>query len=207
MDKRDLILGMLEIGCIQISPKKPFTYTSGLKGPIYCDNRLIPTYPALRKLVAKGFSKIIDDNKLDYDLITGVATAGITHASFLAELRDEPMVYTRSKPKGYGQGKMVEGDAHQGQRLLLVEDLINQGSSIKQVIEGVRAQGFLVDSALSIVDYEMDIAINSMKSLNVKHFSLIKFSQLADMVLNENIIDSEGYELLLKWRENPQSWS
>lgn len=204
---KELILGMIDVGCIQFSPKEPFTYASGLKGPIYCDNRLIPSHPKLRELVAQEFSRIIDSNKLDYDFVTGVATAGITHATMLAHVRGEPMAYVRSKPKGHGQGRMVEGDVSQGQRLLLVEDLINQGSSIGKVIEGVRAQGMVVDNALCIVDYQMEKARNYLESLSVAHFSLINFRELVDMALTEKIIDEEEFELLLKWHERPESWS
>jgi orotate phosphoribosyltransferase len=204
---RELLLSMFEIGCIQVRPKDPFTYASGLKGPIYCDNRLIPTHPKLRMMVAEGFSKIIEEKKLDYDVITGVATAGITHATLLAHIRNEPLAYARSKPKGHGQGRMVEGDVKPGQRLLLVEDLVNQGSSIAKVIEGIRERGNEVDFAMAIVDYEMEQAKKVMKNLKVELFSLINFITLADIAFKENILDREGHDLLLKWHENPQSWS
>jgi len=204
---RELILGMIDVGCIQFSPKEPFTYASGLKGPIYCDNRLIPSHPKLRELVAQGFSRIIDENKLSYDLITGVATAGITHATLLAHFRGESMGYVRSKPKGHGQGRMVEGDVSQGQKLLLVEDLINQGSSIGKVIEGVRAQEMVVENALCIVDYQMENARKYLGSLDVEYFSLINFRDLVDTAYTEKIIDEEESELLLKWQKNPESWS
>ncbi|OIQ20729.1 MAG: orotate phosphoribosyltransferase [Bacteriovorax sp. MedPE-SWde] len=204
---RELVLGMIEVGCIQFSPKDPFTYASGLKGPIYCDNRLIPSHPKLRELVAKEFSSIIDSKKLSYDFVAGVATAGITHATMLAHFREEPMVYVRSKPKGHGQGRMVEGDISQGQSLLLVEDLINQGSSIGKVIEGVRDQGMVVNNALCIVDYQMENARKYIGSLKVDYFSLINFRDLVDTALTEKIIDEEDYNLLLEWQKDPESWS
>lgn len=204
---KELLLEMIKVGCIQVSPKKPFTYASGLKGPLYCDNRLIPSHPKLRTMVAQGLSKIIDEEGLKYDSIAGVATAGITHGTLLAHLRNEPMCYVRSKPKGHGRGKMVEGDVADGSTLLLVEDLVNQGSSLAKVIEGVRDQSMTVTHALCIVDYQMNNAVKLLKELKVECFSLIKFSDLADTALSEKIIDQEDYELLLSWHKDPSSWS
>jgi orotate phosphoribosyltransferase len=203
----ELLKEMFRIGCVKISPQDPFTYASGLTGPIYCDNRLIPSHPHMRKLVAQGFSNIIDRNNITYQTIAGVATAGISHSAFLAEYRNEPMAYVRSKPKGHGKGRMIEGDVEQGDRLLLVEDLINQGSSISKVIEGVRNTGYQVDHALCIVDYQMNKAQKSLKNLKVEHFSLISFDQIADMALKLEIIDALGYESLRRWHNNPHDWS
>ncbi|EQC46612.1 orotate phosphoribosyltransferase [Bacteriovorax sp. Seq25_V] len=204
---KDLLVGMLDVGCLKISPKKPFTYTSGLKGPLYCDNRLIPSHPHLRKLVAKGFSDLIDKNHLEYDHISGVATAGITHAAFLAEYRNEPMCYIRSKPKGHGLSKIVEGDVKESANLLLVEDLVNQGASLEAVILQLREHGYKVSSALSIVDYQTPKAQKLLRNLKVDLFSLINFSELAEMALSEKIVDEEGYDLLKSWHADPENWA
>ncbi len=204
---KELLIGMLDVGCLKISPKNPFTYTSGLKGPLYCDNRLIPSHPSLRKLVAKGFSEIIDKNHIVYDQLAGVATAGITHAAFLAEFRNEPMSYIRSKPKGHGLSKIVEGDVKDGANLLLIEDLVNQGASLEAVILQLRSSGYKVQTALSIVNYQTPKAQELLKTLKVDLFSLINFSELAEMALSEKIVDDEGYDLLKSWHTDPISWS
>lgn len=204
--KNQLIKELLKIGCLKISPKAPFKYASGLMGPLYCDNRLIPSHPQVRKMVASGFSEMIDKNHLSYGHILGVATAGITHAAFLAELRNEPMCYARSKPKDHGLAKIVEGDVGPAEKFLLVEDLVNQGASLGSVISLLRNQGFEVDSALCIVDYRTPASIKLMDELGVKIYSLINFFELADMAFKEKIVDQEGLDLLYKWHQNPSAW-
>lgn len=203
---KDLIIEMIKIGCVKFSPENPFVYTSGLKGPIYCDNRLIPSHPKVRTMVIEAFSKMIDNYHISYDQIAGLATAGITHATGLAIHRNEPMCYVRSKPKGHGLSKIIEGDTKQGDKLLLIEDLVNQGASISGVVHQLREQGYVVDQALSIVDYQTPHAINLLKEIKVELFSLIKFSQLADTALSEKIIDKRGYELLFKWHNDPKNF-
>ncbi len=202
-----LIELLFEKKCLSLSPKDPFTYTSGLKGPIYCDCRLIATHPVMRDLVVKGFGQLIETNDLQYDYLTGVATAGISHAAYLADRRKELFCYSRSKPKGHGKGKMVEGDVDHGARLLLVEDLINQGASIEQVILKLREQAYVVENTISIVNYNTPKSLEVMKNLKVECFSLISFQALADKALKLNIVDNEGHELLLEWNKDPVAWS
>lgn len=198
---------MFEKKCLSLSPKSPYTYTSGLKGPIYCDCRLMATYPELRDQIYLGLKNIIDDHQLKYDYIAGVATAGISHAAYLSDRRGELFCYTRSKPKGHGKGKMVEGDVSHGSQLLLVEDLINQGASIEQVIVRLREQGYSINNVLSIVNYQTPNSKSIMESLKIECFSLINFSQLADKALELKIVDKEGFDLLKKWNSDPIVWS
>lgn len=197
---------MIDVGCLSISPKKPFTYTSGLRGPIYCDCRLIPSHVDLRDLVATSFSHIIDDKNLTYDHIAGVATAGIPHAAFLAAKRSDSFCYSRSKPKSHGKGKMVEGDVKEGQTLLLVEDLINQGSSIQEVVENLRDQGFVINNCLSVVNYETPKSKEILDKLKVECFSLINFATLTDNAYTLGVIDAEEVGLLRKWNQDPENF-
>lgn len=205
---KELILEMIKIKCIKFSPNDPFLYTSGLRGPLYCDNRLIPSHPHIRTMVIQAFSDLIDNegNKISYDQIAGLATAGITHATGLAISRGEPMCYIRSKPKGHGLNKIIEGDVIEGAKLLLIEDLVNQGASIGAVVTQLREQGYKVEQALSIVDYRTKNSINLLENLKVELFSLINFFELADTALSEKIIDKNGYELLLKWHDDPSNF-
>lgn len=197
---------MIDVGCLSISPKKPFTYTSGLRGPIYCDCRLIPSHVDPRDLVATSFSQIIDDKNLTYDHIAGVATAGIPHAAFLAAKRSDSFCYSRSKPKSHGKGKMVEGDVKEGQTLLLVEDLINQGSSIQEVVENLRDQGFIINNCLSVVNYETPKSKEILDKLKVECFSLINFATLTDNAYTLGVIDEEEVGLLRKWNQDPENF-
>ena len=203
---KDIINKMIEIGCLNISPKNPYTYTSGLRGPIYCDCRLIPTHVELREMVAKEFSQLLDSEKIIYDIITGVATAGIPHAAFLSAYRKESFCYTRTQPKGHGKGKMVEGDVANGANLLLVEDLINQGSSIEKVVINLREQGYLINNCLSVVNYNTPKSLEIFKKIEVECFSLINFDSLTDTAYELGVIDSEGRELLEKWNKDPENF-
>ena len=202
-----LIKDMISIGCLKISPSKPFTYASGLKGPIYCDNRLILSFPKIRNLVATEFKKLIEENSLTYDHIAGVATAGIPHAAFLSHLMQSSMAYVRNSPKSHGTQKIVEGAVKKGEDLLLIEDLINQGSSISGIIQNLRQQGFQVKNILCIVDYQTKVASNILKSLNVDHFPLINFTELTETLFRQKIIDDIERNLLYSWQDNPQAWN
>ena len=203
---KELVKKMIDVGCLSISPKNPFSYTSGLRGPLYCDCRLIPSHVELRDMVANGFSEIIDSKKVNYDHIAGVATAGIPHAAFLASLRAESFCYSRSRPKAHGKGKMVEGDVKDGAELLLVEDLINQGSSIQEVVINLRQQGFIINNCLSVVNYETPKSKEILDNLNLECFSLINFGTLTDNAYTLGIIDQEEVELLKKWNKDPENF-
>lgn len=204
--KESLVKEMIKFGLIKISPQNPFKYASGKEGPIYCDNRLISSDPKMWDLAIELLSETIDANDLKYDFVTGVATAGISHAAALAYARKEPMNYVRSKPKAHGTGKIVEGKVGENSKLLLVEDLVNQGSSIEKVIKLIREQGHVVDSVLCLVDYQTPNAKKVAHELGIEIFSLINLNQLADICLSQDIINEEGHQLLMKWQQDPDNW-
>ncbi|MEH0862706.1 orotate phosphoribosyltransferase [Halobacteriovorax sp. DPLXC-1] len=203
---QDLVKEMIKFGLIKISPQNPFKYASGKEGPIYCDNRLMSSDPKMWALAIELLSETINNKNLKYDFITGVATAGISHAAALAYARKEPMNYVRSKPKSHGTGKIVEGKVGENSKLLLVEDLVNQGSSIEKVIRLIRDQGHVVDSVLCLVDYQTPNAKKVAKELEIDIFSLINLNQLADICLSEDIINKEGHQLLMRWQQDPDNW-
>lgn len=204
--KESLVKEMIKFGLIKISPQNPFKYASGKEGPIYCDNRLISSGPKMWALAVELLSETIDANDLKYDFVTGVATAGISHAAALAYVRKEPMNYVRPKPKAHGTGKIVEGKVSENSKLLLVEDLVNQGSSIEKVIKLIREQGHVVDSVLCLIDYQTPNAKKVAHELGIEIFSLINLHQLADICLSQDIINEEGHQLLMKWQQNPDNW-
>lgn len=198
---------LLEIGAVEFRPSEPFTYASGLKGPIYCDNRKLLSYPKQRKQVADFFVEKINSLGISFDQLAGLATAGIPHAAFIAQLMEKPMVYIRSKPKSHGRRNQVEGDAKPGQSLLLVEDLINQGASLNEALLGVKDADLKAVACMAIVSYQMDNARAVSEEWNLPLHTLTDFDALCEQALKMGKIDEEGKELLLSWRSDPKTWS
>ncbi|MDD0851987.1 orotate phosphoribosyltransferase [Halobacteriovorax sp. GB3] len=197
---------LLELKCVQFSPNEPFTYASGLKGPMYCDNRLLLSHPKERSLVIDLFIKVIEENNLSYDQLAGLATAGIPHAAFIADRLKKPMLYIRSKAKGHGKGNQIEGRYKEGERLLLVEDLVNQGSSLEKAVLAAKESALELSGCLSIVDYQMEQAHARLKKFDLTLFSLTDFTSLADTALEMKLIDRTGREILEKWHAAPADW-
>ena len=198
---------LIDLKCVQLNPKEPFVYASGLKGPIYCDNRKTLSHVEARSVVRDAFVDLIKNGNFKYDQIAGMATAGIAHAAFVADAMGQPMVYVRSKPKGHGKQNQLEGDYASGQKLLLIEDLVNQGKSLAEGVEGVRNAGLEVETCFSIVDYEMDQAKQRLSGLGIKLVSLTTFSDLVAAGKEKGLLDDESVELLKSWQRDPSNWS
>jgi orotate phosphoribosyltransferase len=207
MKPADLAQQLISLGCVALSPLKPFTYASGLKGPIYCDNRQLLSFPKERGLVADSFVQRVTEEHLKFDAIAGIATAGIPHAAFIAERLQVPLLYVRGKPKDHGKQNQVEGAFKKGQRILLVEDLVNQGGSVEEAAIGARAAGLIAEDCLAIVDYEMAVARARFQQLGIRLTALTTFSALAECALKQGLVDQSGYHLLNEWREDPVAWS
>lgn len=205
--KLDIALGLIKHGCVQLSPTKPFSYASGLKGPIYCDNRLILGQVDFREKVIEGFVEVIKKNSLNCDLIGGIATAGIPHAAFIADRLKLPMVYVRPKAKEHGKKNQVEGQYRANQSVILVEDLVNQGSSLADSMEGIRAAGLISTQCLCIVDYQMAEARKRLTDNSLTLFSLTDFEHLVEAALELKFIDLNGKKLLMDWHADPKEWS
>ena len=205
--KMDIARNLLNLGAVKFSPQNPFTYASGLKGPIYCDNRTILSHVEFRDQVVVAFIDVIKQNKLSFDHLGGIATAGIPHAAIIADRLNSPMIYVRPKAKGHGKRNQVEGDFSKGQNVLLVEDLVNQGASLLEAVEGVRAEGLLCQFCLCIVDYQMQIASQRLSEHSIQLFSLTDFTSLSLAALELRLIDQEAFELLKSWQINPTLWS
>lgn len=198
---------LLEIGAVKFSPNNPFQYASGLKGPIYCDNRMVLGHVEKRDDIISAFLDQINSLNLKYDLIGGIATAGIPHAAFVADRLKKPMIYVRPKPKGHGKMNQVEGDYKENQTVLLFEDLVNQGSSLEDAIKGVTQAKLFSTDCLCIVDYESSEAKVRLKNLGIKLHSLTNFSVLVESAFELKLIDDKGRNLLLEWHSDPVSWS
>lgn len=198
---------LLEIGAVEVRPQDPFHYASGLKGPIYCDNRKLLSHTGARQKVRDAFVALIKEEKIDFDQLAGLATAGIPHASFIADQLNCPMVYIRSKPKAHGKRNQIEGDAGPNQKLLLVEDLVNQGASLEEALLGVKDAGLRAIGCLAIVTYQSKAASEVLKKYEVPLYNLTDFDTLCSVAKEMGRIEEEDLALLREWREDPKAWS
>lgn len=205
--KMDIAKALINKGCVKFSPSNPYTYASGLKGPIYCDNRLILSHVDFRNQVIAEFIRVIKESKFSFDLIGGIATAGIPHAAMIADRLNMPMVYVRPKPKEHGKKNQVEGDYQAKQSVILVEDLVNQGASLKDAILGVKAADLRCSDCLCIVDYQMPEAKKRLDELALTLYSLTDFEHLVMAAMELRFIDAEGRKLLMDWHVDPKEWS
>jgi len=198
---------LLSIGAVEVRPKRPFTYASGLRGPIYCDNRKILAFPNERRMIRDGLKLLLESSGWRYDQLAGLATAGIPHAALLADLLQKPMVYIRSKAKGHGRGNQIEGMYRPGEKLVLVEDLINQGSSLDQALNGVVNAELQAAGCLSIVTYQMPKAESIATKWELPCLSLTDFDSLCSTAAEMGKISEDELKLLKKWRNDPKAWS
>ena len=204
---RRIAEALLKIGAVRISPEAPFTWASGLRSPLYCDNRLTISYPEIRRLIRDAFVSILKDQEVKPDAIVGTATAGIPHAAWLSEICDLPMAYVRSKPKEHGTGSKIEGWIPAGSRVAVVEDLISTGQSSAAVVETLRGEGIKVDAVLAIFSYELGDAIRTFERLQVPLHTLTNFRELFTVAEERGEL-SEGAESSIRnWRHDPRAWS
>jgi orotate phosphoribosyltransferase len=198
---------LFKLNCVQLKPSEPFTYASGLKGPIYCDNRQILSYVAEREVIINYFVELINSLNLDYDCLAGLATAGIPHAAWIADKLKKPMIYIRGKAKGHGKQNQVEGAYTKGQKVLFVEDLVNQGKSLGDAYDGAINAGLNPVGCVSIVDYEMQNAKDRLETLSLKLYSLANFSDLITYAQDSELITEKDHTLLVSWQNDPVRWS
>ncbi|MDE3838458.1 orotate phosphoribosyltransferase [Bacillus methanolicus] len=204
--KRYIAEKLLEIGAVSLKPNDPFTWASGLRSPVYCDNRLTLSYPEVRREIAKGLKTLIMEKFPDVEIVAGTATAGIPHAAWVSELLDLPMCYVRSKPKGHGKGNQIEGKVVQGQKVVVIEDLISTGGSVITAVEALREAGCHVLGAVSIFTYELEKGKELLKEANVAAYSLTDFPSLSEIAKEKGYIDPVDMEKLAEWRKNPAEW-
>lgn len=191
---------LLDIEAVQIRTEDYFTWTSGIKSPIYCDNRLTMSYPVVRRKIVEGFVELLEKNNWEPDNIAGCATAGIPHAAWLSERLNLPMVYVRSSPKGHGKGNQIEGKISPGQKIAVIEDLISTGGSSLEVVRALREAGAEVLGVLAIFSYGLEKAKESFKAEKVPVYTITGYDFLLDMLEKENkITDAEKNELK-SWR-------
>ncbi|MCA1030009.1 orotate phosphoribosyltransferase [Bacillus timonensis] len=204
--KKRIAEHLLEIGAVFLQPNQPFTWSSGMKSPIYCDNRLTLSYPHVRKEVATGLSELIKEHFKDAEVIAGTATAGIPHAAWVSDQMNLPMCYVRSKAKEHGKGNQIEGKVDRGQKVVVVEDLLSTGGSAIQAVNALREEGCKVLGIVSIFTYGLPVARDHLGSNDIEAFSLCDYQSLIDVALELGKIQPEDLEKLNRWKENPAEW-
>lgn len=182
---------LLKIGAVKLSPNDPFTWASGKKSPIYCDNRLTLSYPEVRRLICQSFVDKIKENFKDVEVIAGVATGGIAHGALVAEALGVPMIYVRDKPKGHGRMNLIEGHLEAGKRVVVIEDLISTGGSSLKAVEGIRESGGNVLGLLAIFTYGFEAAIKAFEAANCPFDTLTNFKSLLEELKAQNAPESE----------------
>lgn len=206
LSPKEMATLLLETGCVALNVKNPFTYASGLKGPIYCDNRLLLGQVEGREKVVDSLVELVQAQNLEYEVVAGLATAGIPYAAWMATKLKSPMIYIRSKPKGHGKGKQVEGPFNSGARALLVEDLVNQASSVEEATLGARSEGLQITDALCLVNYQMEKATQRLNNLEVKLHSLTTIEALMEVAQEQGKMSASDCELLRVWQRDPMHW-
>lgn len=207
MEQAEKIAGLLlECEAVSLNPKEPYTWASGIKSPIYCDNRITMSYPAVRKEIAKGLADIIRKFYPETEVIAGTATAGIPHAAWVAEELDLPMIYIRSKAKGHGKQNQIEGRLTEGQKVVCIEDLISTGGSVIDAASAVQQAGGVVVGCAAIFSYQLDAAMDNFQEADLPIYTLSNYSALIKAAAEKGIIKSEDKMLLNEWRDNPAEW-
>lgn len=195
---------LLETNAVQLNVKNPFTFVSGIKSPIYCDNRYIIGFPKYRKIIVNAFIDILKNK--DFDIIAGTATAGIPWASFIANELDKPLCYIRAEKKEHGKGKQIEGAECKGKKLILIEDLISTGLSSIKAFEAAKEEGAIGLEIISIFSYEFEKASKNFENAKIKFSSLSDFSTLIKIAKDKKFISEEDFKIAVEWNKNPEEW-
>lgn len=203
----EIAKSLLDIGAVALRPHQPFTWTSGIKSPIYCDNRLTMSYPAIRDLIAESFATIIREHYPETEVIAGTATAGIPHAAFVSQKLELPMVYVRDKDKGHGKENLIEGLVKPGQKVIVIEDLISTGGSSIKAAQGIKEAGAEPQAVLAIFTYELDKGIKAFEEAGLPLQTLSNYSTLINVAMDKGIVKSEDLALLESWRKDPSSFA
>lgn len=197
---------LLQVGAVQLSPANPFTWASGWKSPIYCDNRKVLSFPFVRDFIKSELCNVIFEHFPGAGMLAGVATAGIPWGAMAADQLKLPYCYVRPKPKEHGLGNQIEGAIEAGQKVLVIEDLISTGKSSLQVVDVLRAAGVEVVGMVSIFNYGFALAEKAFADAGVSYRSLTDYPALISLALEKGQVSADMEQLLLQWREDPAGW-
>ncbi|WP_276767684.1 orotate phosphoribosyltransferase [Gemella morbillorum] len=200
--ERTIAKHLLDIEAVALRPNDYFTWTSGIKSPIYCDNRITMSYPKIRREIAVGMSKVIKEKFPEVEVVAGTATAGIPHAAWVSEVLDLPMIYVRDSAKKHGKTNQIEGRLLEGQKVVIIEDLISTGLSSLKVAKALEEAGAEVLGVVAIFSYELKKAQDAFATDNVEYYTLTNYNFLIEEAVASNYIKQGDVEKLLEWRNN-----
>jgi len=202
----DIANGLLQIRAVELRPNDLFTWSSGWKSPIYCDNRLVLSYPVLRDMVIDGFQATIQTAFPGLNAVVGTATAGIAHAAIVADRLGLPTAYVRSSAKAHGKQKRTEGRVEQGDRVVVIEDTLSTGNSAYSAVEALQDDGVEVLGVLAIVSYDFEVARARAAAVGVPAYRLVEYSTLVQVAVDKGYISPHDVDMLMTWREAPQTF-
>lgn len=205
-DARAVAEKLLQVNAIQLNPEQPFNWASGWKSPIYCDNRKVLSFPFVRDFIKSELCNVIFEKFPDAELLAGVATAGIAWGAMSSDQLKLPYIYVRPEPKKHGLGNQIEGFYVQGQKAVVVEDLVSTGKSSLQVVDVLKKAGVDVIGMVSIFTYGFPVAAEAFNNASLPYYSLTDYPSLLSLALEKGIISPDQQGVLLKWRENPAEW-
>ena len=203
---KEVAKSLLDIKAVSLSPQNPYTWASGLRSPIYCDNRVTMSYPAVRKQIAQGLADLIKEKYPDAEVIAGTATAGIPHAAWIADILGLPMVYIRSKAKDHGTGRKIEGKISEGQKMVVVEDLISTGGSVIEASKAAELEGANVLGSVAIFTYELSKGTKNFADAGLAIDTLSNYSTLLEVAHETSYITEAEMDLLKDWSKDPENW-
>lgn len=206
LNEKQVAERLLQINAVKLSPQQPFTWASGWKSPIYCDNRRILSYPYVRDYIKSEMSNLVYESFPEAEVIAGVATAGIPHGVLVADQLKLPFVYVRAKPKQHGMGNQIEGQLDVGRRVVVIEDLISTGKSSLEVIQVLRTAGAIVIGLVSIFNYGFEVAGQVLEAAGVPCLSLSNYESLIQLALEKGQLTPEQLSALQNWRQAPDQW-
>ena len=197
---------LLKINAVTLSPNEPFTWASGIKAPIYTDNRITISFTEVRTHIEDGLAELIRNKFPEVKVIGGVATAGIPHAAIVSDKMDLPMIYVRSKPKDHGRGKQMEGSIDDNAPIVLIDDLLSTGKSVLNAAQALKNEGYNVIGVVAIFSYELPDSTKNFKEAGIEFDTLTNYSTIIEQAKAENSISDDELVVLRKWRDDPWNW-
>lgn len=198
---------LLQVNAVKLNPQQPFTWASGWKSPIYCDNRKVLSFPFTRDYVKSELCNVVFEKFPDAELLAGVATAGIAWGAMAADQLKLPYVYVRPKPKEHGMGNQIEGYFEKGRKTVVIEDLVSTGKSSLQVVEVLKKEGLDVIGMVSIFNYGFPVATEAFSRASITYYSLTNYPTLIQLALEKGLVTADQEGILLKWQEDPANWT